>query len=456
MSGTEGEVGRGNAWRRLLAKLAALWHERRLSQRVRRAGRPAEVPRVPRSAFGAALDARAAVRSGIRLDDFLRHRLARYATRLPLPLEALPVTVDVEGGAAVVRARPAPGVFGPRLGGAAPPPASAADAPWTARALAEAEETLALLADRAEAARARADAIGRELAAALESGAVVARPAIDATAEQLGRPEVEAAWPLHALRAMAGVLLAAEAWRFSGPALAQAGVAPDALESALRSNPLPAALALLSASAAAAAAFAFAWLALSRGAEAAAATPAGHRARLLLAWAAGSALLVPSVAAAATAADPVSGLVLAATLPFAGAALWRGAGHLTTRRAVALGDALAWDRERAHEELERGRRVEACARADAEARVIAGRRDAAADRLRALQGEALAETRIGEAGARAATTRLDRLAEGLAAALEEDRYVYLRSAGERVLPARRPALTRVEPPVGPERIGAVS
>jgi hypothetical protein len=451
MKYVEGETGRGDGLRGLLAKVTVSWHERRLAARVRRASRPPAAPRVPRSALGAALDARSAVRAGIRLDDFLRQRLARYAIRLPVPLEALPVTVDVEGGEAVVRARPIPGVRGPRLGDAAPARAPAADGFLAEGALREGEARLAALADRARAASERADAVERELAAALASGAVVARPAIDATAEQLGRPAVEPAWPAHGLRTLAGILLAAETWHFAGTALSRAGVAQDALDAALRTSPLPAGLALLAAGAAAASAFAFAWLALTRGAEAAAATPAGHRGRLFLAWAAGSALLVPSVAAAATAADPVSGLVLAATLPFAGAALWRGAGALEARRAGALGAVLAWDRERAREELERGRRVEACARADADARAAEGRREKAAARLRALQREAIAEARIAEASARAAATRLDRLAEGLAAALEQDRYAFLRTAGEHARPApERPALSRV----APERFGA--
>ena len=449
----EGAVGRGGI-RKLVAKLALCLRERAVEARVRRAGQPHAAPRVPRSALAVSLDARAAVRAGLRLDDFLRQRLAWYATRLPVPLEALPVTAEIQGGEAILRARPSPGVLGPRLGAPAAP--SPRDDAWTARSLAEAEAALAVLAERAEVARGRADATVRELGAALETGAVVSRPPIDATAEQLGRPAVEPSWPVHALRAAAGALLVAEAWRFSGATFARAGVTPDAIEVALRASPLPASLALLSACAVAATAFAFAWLALSRGADASAAWPPGPRARLVLAAAAASALIVPSVAAAATAADPVSGLVLAAALPFAGAALWRGASALEARRGVALGAALAWDRERAHEELARGRRVEACARADAEALLAVARRDAAAERLRALQGVALAAARIAELTARAAAERLDRLAEGLAAALEQDRYAFLRTAGERALPAPRPALARVEPPIGPERMGAAS
>jgi hypothetical protein len=456
MHGAEGEVGRGSGLRRLLAAVAAFLHERRLARHIRRAGIVRGPLRVPRSAPGAARDARAAVRAGLPVEAFLRHRLAGYATRLPVPLEALPVIVDVEAGEAVVRARPRPGVLGPRLGPATPaiaPP----DEARLQRTLREAEAAAGALGERAAAARSRADAAARELTGALASGAVVARPVIDATAEQLGRPPVDAAWPVHALRGAAGVLLAAEAWRFAEPVLLRAGVAPEGLEAALLSAPLPSALVILSATAAAAAAFAFAWVALSCGADAAAATPERGRGRLLLAWAAGTALLVPSIAAAATAPDPVSGLVLAATLPFAGAALWRGGGALAARRAAAAQAALEWDRARAREEVERGRRAEACARAEAEARAAEARRAEAEARVRSLHADVAAAARIAEEAARAAAERLDRVAEALAAALEEDRYLYLRAAGERTwVPRRRPALARVEPPVAPERLGAVS
>jgi hypothetical protein len=329
------------------------------------------------------------------------------------------------------------------------------DGASTDRALHSAKSAVDGLAAREAAARARQEAAERALAAALDEGTVVARPAIDATPEQLGRPAVDSAWPIHGLRALAGALLAAEAWRFAGPALAASGFARDRVEAALGSAPVPAGLALLAALGAAASAFTFAWLALAQGAQAAAATPGRARGRLLLAWSTGTALLVPSVAGAATAADPVSGLVLAATLPFAGAALWRCASALADRRATAAVSALGWDRERAREELERGRREQACTRAAVEARAAGLLREEAQARLRALHREAAAAARIAELALRAEATRLERLSEGLAAALEQDRYLYLRTAGDPAPVSReRPARARVvDPAVGPEQLG---
>jgi hypothetical protein len=404
---------------------------------------------------GAALDAWLAVRAGVRIDDFLRHRLARYATRLPVPLESLPVTVDVEGGEAVIRSRPAPGLLGPRLGATGRALALSPDGAWTDRALHKAKAAIDALAAREAVVRARQEAAERDLEAALDAGTVVARPAIDATPEQLGRPAVDSPWPVHGLRALAGALLAAEAWRFAGPALAAAGVARDGVDAALVSAPVPAGLALLAALGAAASAFTFAWFALVHGPQAAAATSGRARGRLLLAWATGTALLVPSVAGAAAAPDPVSGLVLAATLPFAGAALWRWASALAERRATAAATALEWDRERAREELERGRREQACTRAAVEARAAGALREEAEARLRVLHREAAAAARIAELTLRAEAVRLERLSEGLAAALEQDRYLYLRTAGDPAPVSReRPARARVvDPAVGPERLG---
>src|SRR6266511_3737930 len=97
---------RGHSLKRAFEAAVEIWRERRAERRAQAAARLGVVPRVPRSTFVAALDARLAVRSGVRL--------ARYATRLPVPLEGLPVTFDVEGGEAVVRPRPRARLHGPR------------------------------------------------------------------------------------------------------------------------------------------------------------------------------------------------------------------------------------------------------------------------------------------------------------------------------------------------------
>jgi hypothetical protein len=426
--------------------------ERRAERRARALAAAGPAPRLPRSPLGAAVDARLAVRAGVRLDDFLRHRLARYAARLPVALEALPVTVDIAGGEAVIRPRARPRSFGPRPEAAA---GAAARESWAARELREAEAELDRLDACAGAAHARLEAVEVELAAAVAQGTVVARPAVDASAEQLGRPPVPPAAPILALRAFAGALLAAEAWRFSGPVLAAAGAAPaGGLEEALRAAPVGAGLALVLAAGGGAAAFAFAWLALSRAADALAATAETGRRPLLLVTAAGTGALVPAIAAATAAPARWAQLALLGAVPFAGAVLVRVARALETRRAAAATLALAWDRERAREALERGRREEVWHLAAEALRDALAAREDARRRLARLHRAAAAAERTARLSALADAERHDRLAEALACSLELDRYLYVRLAAARaVLPAERPALARAAAPVAAERLG---
>ena len=207
---------------------------------------------------------------------------------------------------------------------------------------------------------------------------------------------------------------------------------------------MPAALALVFALGTSAAAFTFAGLALGRAAEAAASAADGARRRLLLVAAAGAALLVPGVAAAAAAPERWAQLALLAAVPFAGAAMWRVANALDARRAAADAVALAWDRERAKEAVERGRREEVCARAEEELRATEAERARARTRLAKLHRAAIAAERRAALVARAEADRLDRLSEGLACALELDRYLYIRFAAERAhVRLERPARARV-------------
>jgi hypothetical protein len=401
-----------------------------------------------RSRLGAALDARAAVRSGVRLDDFLRQRLARYATRLPVPLEALPVTFDVEGGEAVVRPRQAPRRAGPDPLAEAPPFARALVAReglHAARELRDAEAALDRLDARVSAARERLDAVERGIADALSSRQIVGPARVDATAEQLGRPPVPSLAPVAALRALVAALLAAEAWRF----------VPEGMDAALRTAPVPAALSLAFAVGIAAAAFTFAGTAVARAAEATSLAADPARRRLLFASAAGAALLVPGVVAAASHPARWAELALLAVVPMAGAVLWRWAGEIARGRAAAAAAALDWDRERAREALERGRHEEVRERAAAQLAGAEAERAQARRRLQQLHRLAVGAERSADLAARAEAHRLDRLSEGLACALELDRYLYLRLSSEQVheyvaRPARTP---RLEPAVSAERLG---
>jgi hypothetical protein len=460
MGGGAGRTARKGA-ARLVEVMWEAWRERASEKRACASPKEGAGARVSRSRLAAALDARLAVRAGVRADDFLRHRLAHYAERLPVSLEALPVTFDVEGGEAVIRPRPPPRPA--RDGGRPETPAFARalaerDGPYAARELRDAEVALDALEARASAARGRLDALELELRADLGSGRLAGAGEVNATAEQLGRPPVPAAAPIHALRAFGAVLVVAEAWRFTAPLLAAAGVEPGRLDAALREAPLSAGLALGLAVAAAAAAFTFAGAALARaGAALGSGAEPGRRA-LQLAAAAAIALLVPGVAVAAAAPTRWAQLALVAVVPFAGAVLWRAAAALAARRAVAAEAALGWDRERAREAIERGRRDEVLARAAADVAEAEVERAAARRRLQQLHRRAVAAERTAALAGRAEAAWLERLAEGLAGALELDRYLYLRLSAERShAPYERPARApRLEPAVASERLGVAS
>ncbi|HEY6099700.1 MAG TPA: hypothetical protein VIW03_09740, partial [Anaeromyxobacter sp.] len=271
---------------RFVEAIADAWRERVSEKRALAAPKAVPDARVSRSRIGAAVEARLAVRSGVRLDDFLRSRLAKYAERLPVTLEDLPVAIDVEGGEPVVRSRaPAP-IYAPTRA-ASPPETSLARAlvaregPYAEREIRDAESALDALDARAAAVRARIDELSRSVSDAIASGALAARPDVVATPEQMGRPPVPPPAPVALLRGFVAALLAAEAWRFAAPVLAAGGISDRSPEAALVAAPIAAGLALVLAVGAAAAAFAFAGVALSRAADALEEAAAPRRRALL-------------------------------------------------------------------------------------------------------------------------------------------------------------------------------
>jgi hypothetical protein len=455
---SERGIQRGRAGR-ILEALADAWRERSVERRA--AGAPKAWPqaRLSRSRLGAALEARLAVRAGVRIDDFLRSRLANYAARLPVTLEDLPVSVEVLGGEAVFREKPSP--RGAPRQPSQPEPALAStlvlsEGPYAAREIRDAEVELDTLDARAGDTQARIDELSRAYADAIASGEVVVRPDVEATVEQLGRPPVPSPAPVAGLRAFVAALLVAEAWRFSGPVLDLAGIESAELELALHVSPVPAAFALAFAIGAAASVFAFAAVALSRATDAIDDAAASRRRILLGLGGLAAALAAGGVAAAATAPERWGQTILLVTVPFAGALLWRWSSHLSRIRHAALDAALAWDRDRTREAADRGRYVGLIVAAQAELASIDEERVVARRRLRRLHRRAVDAERQASAAARADARRMDRLCEGLAAALELDRYLYVRLSSERThAPAvERPVRAgRLEPAVASERLG---
>lgn len=459
MGDSEGGSRRGPAVRTMLDALAEAWRERVTERRALAAPKIAPEPKLSRSRLAAAIDARTAVRAGVRLEDFLRNRLARYAARLPVPLEELPVSIEISGGEAVVRSKAPPRSFGPRAPAAEPPSRTRAlverDGPCAAREIHDAETALDSLDARAASLRARLDEHARDFSLALAAGSLAPRPDVEATPEQLGRPPVPNPAPLWGLRAFVAALAVAEAWRFSGPVLAAAAIDATTLDEALRATPVRAGLALAFAVGAAAAVFAFAGVALARAADALDDTPSPRRTTLGALAAAGAAMFAGGVAVAASANASWAHAVLVVALPFTGALLARWSAALGRRQDAAVDAALAWDRDRAQEALERGRRVEALAAVDAELRTVEAERVAARRRLATLQRRAIEAERHAVLSARADARRLDRLSEGLAGALELDRYLFVRLAAERdhATVSRPVRAGQLAPAVAAERLG---
>ncbi len=451
---------KGPAWRRALDMFAEASRRRAAAREALKV--PKELPdvKVHRSRLEVSVEARMAVRSGIRLEDFLRNRLAKYAARLPVALEDLPVTIDIDGGEPVVRSRAAAQPATPNAYGASYSPSYAPQArpeehrwmrslveregPFAAQEIHEAEAALAALDQRVAAARDRAEQLARTLADDLAAGKVPAPAAVDATPEQLGRPPVPAHTPATALRTFVLALVVAEAFFFSGPILGAQGVDPTGIVEALRASPVPVAMAVVFALGAAAAVFAFASVSLARLAQLDGARERPGSRGTLLAAALVAALLTGGVTAAATNPSRLAHVALLAIVPFAGALLLRAAARLQVARDAALQAALAWDRALAQEVSARARRLEIVEQARAEVDRLEAERAESRRRLRALEQRAVTAERAASERTRREARRLERLAESLAGALELDRYAFLRLATEAAHDALVRPVRRIE------------
>jgi hypothetical protein len=437
---------KGPAWRRALDIALEASQRRAAARDALRRPKPLPDIKLARSRLDVALEARVAVRSGVRLEDFLRNRLAKYAARLPVALEDLPVVIDIDGGEPIVKSRgaaqpPVPAAYAASWAPSYAPQSRADDqsrwmksliereGPFAAQEIRDALAALDALDGRIAGARERAEALARTLADDLAAGKVPAPAAVDATPEQLGRPPVPTPTPATALRIFVLSLVVAEAFFFSGPILAAQGVDPARIVEAVSASPIPVGMAIVFALGAAASVFAFAKVALERAAQLDSSSDARRR-RLGGTAAIAAALLAGGVAAAATNTSRVAHVALLAVVPFAGALLLRAAARLQTARDAALAAALAWDRALAVDVSERARRIEIVDQARGEVERLEAERADGRHRVRALEQRAVSADRAAAERARLEAHRLERLAESLAGALELDRYAFQRLATE--------------------------
>jgi hypothetical protein len=443
------------------------------------AGREPRLPRptaprlepVRRSWFAAFWHARIGVQAGLSLDDFLRSRLARYLAALPVPRSRLPVAVDIDEGQLVVRPAAAGGPAAPVDGEDAWLAALVAvDGPPARREIAELEVELATLEGEIAQARHRVDERGRQLSADVAVGLVAGPPDVEATAEQLGRPPIRSGTPHAAALAFAAGALGAETWQVAMPFLAATGVDVRALRAEVAARPAEVAFAAVFSLAVATGLFALAHAALESGLAAFRGDGDDRRRRwnaaASLGAGAAATLLAAAVAALrGSAAGPrlpgVALVLLLVAVPLASDLVLRAARPGADARARELDAALAWDRERARSLSDRIRRLEELGWAEHEVAALEARRDGARRRLRALHGRAVEAARLAAEADRHAREDLSRLAQSVVAALELDRYEFIRQASGRgatelLSPRRRKAAEPAPAVAGPVPVAAES
>ena len=418
-AGVQDLVSWGTGWVQKVAERLESRRRHRHAQQVARAAQRAGQVSFRRTWLEAEVAARMAVRSGVRVDDFLRARVARYAATLPVPLDELGIDVTIEEGDPVIHARTSRA----HGGGARTAAELAAATPEVQAARAE----LGVLAERVTAARARVDAMARSVAEELASGKLAAAPGqVEASLEQCGRPPVPHAAQYLFLRGLSFALLGSAAYRMATPALALAGLSTDDLVGSFARQPLSASAGVLFGTGAAVSVYAFLNVAVERWQELLSSASTGRRPTALTVSGVVAVLLSTAVALAAIRPGLMAGPLLLVCVPLAAVLLLRHASRLEAKRAQAAAAALEWDRARAREAGERARRAEGIAGAEAVLAAAVHDHAVVEQRLRALERRGAEEAREAELLAAERARRLERLAEALAAALELDRYAFVR------------------------------
>jgi hypothetical protein len=409
-------------------------------------------PAPRRGWFAGWWSARIAAGSGVAIEEFLRHRLARYLAALTVPPDRLPVAIGVEDGGLVVAA-PRPGAERARpawLDGYLRTYGSASvqsDVHLAQAELAHLSTALHEQHARLEQAKRDVDQAAREPSIAELDGG---------SAEGLGRPAVPAPWGA-GLHAFGFALLLAEAWQLAMPVLSAAGVRTGDLRGELVRAPAAVVLGAVFALGAAVSLFYFADLALRHGLALVAALPAPRRARWTALGAAAALGFAGAVSwsiaglrpGAAPAVDAryarFTLFLLALALPLTTSCLLQVARRLQAARAEARRAAVAWDQAHFRALAEWNRKASALTAELRERARLEVERAAATRRLRALRQRAqLAERHAAEA-AEAEALELDRLCHAITSALELDRYEFLRhGAGRAAQPLPQQGTRRAE------------
>jgi hypothetical protein len=382
---------------------------------------------------GAAWQARAAVEAGVSLSDYLRARLARYETLLPVPRARLPLQIELAGCELRSSLLPAsPGA--PSDPAAAAAALEALDGPSAVREWTQVHARIVGLEEAAAGARRRVEELSDRLSADVARGAIATERDEETPPEALGRPVVRGADGLAALIAIAVAAVLAQAWAIAVPLLFRAGVYPPALTGP---HALQSGLLLAFSLGASVGLLALAFVALEAAERLVRGATPRNRRRLVTAAAVFGLVAAVIAVEAATLSSPRSGIppashafLLLAT-PAGAAMALRRAKREHEAREQQRAAALAWDRERAIALGARARRLEELAWAVSAANAARKRLERARRRARELARRADAAARLLAAAARKERREQLRVAQSLLAALERDRYEYLRCAGAR-------------------------
>ncbi len=453
---------------KILARIAA-WLEGVRAPRSRTAPRiprrPAlEVPRPRwRSSFWAA---RLALRGGISLPDYLRHRLSQRLAALPVAPSRLPFSLSVEDdGAATCRVAERASQRAPWLESFLRAEGAAALGPEIQLAQANS----ARLAGRVDAQRRRVEEMGRDLEQDAR-GTEIVDPEDDAEARSMGRPPVPLPLGL-ALQLFALALLLAETWQLALPCLEASGVRTRDLAAELHRNPAGVVLGSAFALGASVSLFVLAHVALRRCLDLLEAQPEPSRRAWRAVVSLGASALAAAVAWSIASVRPgvqrpvdlvyprLALFLVALAIPVTTAWLLRVARRLQDAREAALALARAWNLEHYRSLHELARRNAALAEEEQQLASLEADRAAALRRLQALQQRVATAERLAADAAATEAQELAQVAEAIAAGLELDRYEYLRQAGAHGAPApvpKGPAPVREPEGAGERNLGLAS
>ncbi|HTP25332.1 MAG TPA: hypothetical protein VMK12_06690, partial [Anaeromyxobacteraceae bacterium] len=393
------------------------------------------------------LAARVAVHSGVSLQDFLRHRLARQLAELPVPPTRLPLTLSLgPEGSIDCQAASAPPIRSPWLESflrAEGSPAARAD-------IQNLEGRLVGLAARIEEQRSRV----RTAAGHLEEmtrATEVTDPNDDAQARHAGRPPTPLPTGL-AMQLFALALLLSEAWQLCMPCLGSLGIRVSDLSFEAHRNPIGLAAGVFFALGISSCLFVLAHLFLTRILLVFQSEP--PRAKRVLAVL--SSVLPAAIITALcwtmvrTGSRPSDGraiaFVISLAIPLTAASLIRFAAPLEKTRAEALARARVWDQEQYRSFARLSQRAMALSRAKEDLDRLEAEHASSVRRLRAMQQRLAHAERTAADAADAEEHQLLVVVNRTAAALELDRYEYLRQAAARGVTIRSEAPAPATPP----------